>query len=208
MIVALCVISLITTTLHAGVWPSGGTFATPLRQAAKLNITWDQSLHAKHVHVELWDGEQRLFIPIARDVAASDEQLEWTIPTTLRPGKLYRFVVRDADIPMRAEFSSGFHAIGSAANFATTVEDETSKTDSLYVSPFPAADRARVAWTHHDAASIDIIDLQGAVVLHIEPAQATRSCVVQTSALLTGTYTVALTLVNGSICRSWLVVSH
>lgn len=208
MIRALCLISLITTTLHAGVWPSGGMFAAPLRQGARVTITWDQGLHAKHVHVELWDGEQRLFIPVARDVSASDEQLEWTIPSTLRPGKMYRFVVRDADISTRAEFSSGFHSIGSAENFATTVEDGVSKTDSLFVTPFPAADRARVAWTHHDAASIDIIDLQGAVVLHIEPAQATRSCVVQTSALLTGTYTVALTLVNGNTCRSWLVVSH
>ena len=212
MIQALLIITAltttVTTTLSAGVWPSGGTFATPLRQGATVHITWDQSLHAERINIELWDGEQRLFTPIAISVAASNEQLAWTIPNTVRPGGMYRIVVRDADQPKRAEFSSGFHSIGSSSPFATTVEDQTSTPDSLFVTPFPAVDRARVAWTRHDASSIDIIDLQGAVVLHIEPAQSTRSCVVHTSELLSGTYSVMLNLVNGRSYRSWLVVSH
>jgi hypothetical protein len=121
---------------------------------------------------------------------------------------MYRFVVRDADLPKRAEFSSGFHSINSASSFATSIEDQSLTTDALLVTPFPAVDRARVAWTRYDASSIDVINLQGAVVMHFEPAQSTRSCVVHTSALQSGTYTVVLKLVNGGAYRSWLVVSH
>lgn len=199
---------LLAVPMFAGVWPSGGALPTPLRQGSQVEITWDDALHAERVDVELWDGERRQFTSIARNVSSRSSRVSWVIPSTIMPGGLYRFVVRDASQPARTDFSTGFHGISLAADFATTVEDELIHGDSLLVTPFPTSDRARVAWTKHDAASIEIVDLQGLTVSYTQPASSTRACVVNTASFQSGQYTVILRLTNGTVQRSPLVVTH
>lgn len=208
MIYILILIVASVTPLLAGVWPGGGTLPRPLRQGSVVEISWDNAIHAERVDVELWDGERRQFTTIASGLPTSTTRVAWTIPATVNPGRMYRFVVRDAAKRSRADFSTGFHEIHKASGFVTTVEDPLSMMDSLLVTPFPSHDRARVAWTSADASSIDVVDLQGVVVMHIKPELSTRACVVTTGSLQSGPYTVVLTLANGKVHRCPLVVAH
>ncbi len=208
MMYVLILLTALFTPLNAGVWPGGGTLQRPLRQGSIVDVSWDNAMHAERVDIELWDGERRQFTTIASGLPTSTTRLAWMIPATVNPGRMYRFVVRDASQRLRAEFSTGFHEIYKASGFVTTVDDPTSMTDTLLVTPFPSHDRARVAWTGVDAMSIDIVDLQGVTVMHIKPELATRACVVSTGSLQSGPYTVVLTLTNGKAHRSALVVAH
>ncbi len=208
MIYILILAVAFTTPLLAGVWPGGGTLPRPLRQGSVVDISWDNTLHAERVDIELWDGERRQFTTIASGLPTSATRVAWTIPATVIPGRMYRFVVRDAAKRSRADFSTGFHEIHKATGFVTTVEDPLSMIDSLLVTPFPSHDRARVAWTSADASTIDVVDLQGVVVMHIKPEVSTRACVVSTGSLQSGPYTVVLTLASGKVHRSPLVVAH
>ena len=182
--------------------------SNPLRPGTTVDITWDAALTSDNVDVELWDGERRQFTTIAKGVPSQQGHTLWSIPTSTIPGSLYRFVLRDANRPHRAEFSTGFHRVHSASDFATTVEDGAIDTDSLIVTPFPASDRARVAWTKHDAVAVEVIDMQGVTTLRISPPAQTRACAVNTSTLLSGQYTVVITLANGAVRRRPLLVSH
>ena len=208
MIYILILIVASVTPSLAGVWPGGGALPRPLRQGSVVEISWDNAIHAERVDVELWDGERRQFTTIASGLPTSTTRVAWTIPATVNPGRMYRFVVRDAAKRSRADFSTGFHEIHKALGFVTTVEDPLSMMDSLLVTPFPSHDRARVAWTSADASSIDVVDLQGVVVMHIKPELSTRACVVTTGSLQSGPYTVVLTLANGKVHRCPLVVAH
>jgi hypothetical protein len=204
----LCCLLFGGALVSAGVWPAGGSLNQPLRSGVSVSIRWDATMMAEYVDIELWDGERRLSTPIAKGVAAVQRQIVWDVPESAIPGKLYRFVVRDADNPVRAEFSSGFHRIFGASEFATTVEDGKDDADSLIVTPFPAGDRARVAWTTHDVMTVEVFDMQGVAALTVFPAAQTRACAINTSALLSGQYTVVVRLTNGVVRRRPLVVSH
>lgn len=195
-------------TLWAGVWPSGGMMSTPLRPGVTVSIQWDNALRAEHIDVALWDGERRQYTTILKNTPSSLGRAAWTIPASVVPGSFYRFVIRDSEHESRADFSLGFHQIAAASDFATTVEDESRAIDSLIVTPFPAGERARIAWTNRDVASIDIIDVQGVTALHIVPAVHTRACSVNTSVLQSGRYTVSVQYDNGILRRTSLVVSH
>ena len=142
--ILILVMASITPT-WAGVWPGGGTMPRPLRQGSVVDISWDNALHAERVDIELWDGERRQFTTIASGLPTSTTRIPWTIPATVNPGRMYRFVVRDAAKRSRADFSTGFHEIHKASGFVTTVEDPLRMMDSLLVTPFPSHDRARVA---------------------------------------------------------------
>ncbi|MEY2718920.1 MAG: hypothetical protein RLZZ273_286 [Bacteroidota bacterium] len=204
----LCCLLFGGVSASAGVWPAGGTLNEPMKAGVSVCIRWDATLMADHVDVELWDGERRLSTPIAKSVAAYQGHILWDIPHSATPGRLYRFVVRDADNPIRAEYSSGFHRIYGVSEFATTVEEGIGAADSLIVTPFPAGDRARVAWTTHDATTVEVFDMQGVAVLTVSPPSQTRACAINTSTLLSGQYTVVLKLTNGVVRRRPLMVSH
>lgn len=204
----LCCLLFGGASVSAGVWPAGGTLFEPMKAGVSVCIRWDATLMAEHVDVELWDGERRHSTPIAKNVAAAQGQIIWDIPHAAIPGKLYRFVVRDADNPIRAEYSSGFHRIFGASEFATTVEDGKGVADSLMVTPFPAGDRARVAWTTHDVSTVEVFDLQGVAVLSVIPPLQTRACALNTSTLMSGQYTVVVTYINGLVRRRPLLISH
>jgi len=204
----LCVFVLTSTMVRAGVWPAGGTLNEPLQSGVSVRITWDGTLMSDYVNIELWDGERRLSTPIAAGVAANQHHVIWDVPRSAMPGRLYRFVVRDATNPNRAEYSSGFHRIYSASDFATTVEDGKGEIDSLIVTPFPAGDRVRVAWTTQDATAVEVFDMQGIVVVTVFPPAQTRACAINTSALLSGQYTVVTTMSNGVVRRHPLLISH
>lgn len=208
MIKFLVLIVLSTSSSLAGIWPAGGSFPSPIRQGSQVEITWDQALHADLVDIELWDGERRTYIPVAYSVRSKEAHYLWVVPMSVSPGSLYRFVLRDASDKKRTDYSWGFHTILNASELTTTVEDDMHHADSLFVSPFPAVDRARIAWTGHDAMAIDVIDLQGVTMLHIKPETATRACAIPVSALQNGTYAVVLRFMNGTTRRSTLIVSR
>lgn len=192
----------------AGVWPSGGTLATPLRAGVNVDLTWDQALHAERIDLELWDGVRRRFTPIAAQVQSQLGRYTWTIPQTIAPGGLYRIVIRDSRLPKRAEFSLGFHEIHQQGGYATTVEPEDYVNEHLLVTPLPADEKARIAWTAADATHIDVVDVQGNVQHRISPPAETRACVLQTNNLGSGQYSVVLYRTDGVIETAKLVVAH
>lgn len=207
-IILFIVLGIQATTILAGVWPAGGQLSNPLRPGTAVDITWDRALTSDNVDIELWDGERRQYTSIAKGVPASFGHASWNIPPSTIPGSLYRFVVRDANDARRAEYTAGFHRIYNTTDFPTTVEDGSVDIDSLIVTPFPTNERARVAWTKHDARVIEVIDMQGITALRILPQAQTRACAINTSPLQTGQYTVVVTLTNGAVRRRPLLVSH
>ncbi|MBM4179073.1 MAG: hypothetical protein FJ211_07050 [Ignavibacteria bacterium] len=206
--VILVTLVLSCSLLNAGVWPAGGALYQPLQVGSAVEITWDRALSADHVDIQMWDGDKRMFHPIASGVSVGRTAYTWVIPQSITPGKLYRFVVRDAANPHRAEFSTGFHEILSAGSVATTVDPEYPETELLIVSPLPADDRARIAWKDYDALSIDVIDIQGTVRQTLVPPPSTRACVLLTHALNSGQYSIMLRRADGRIITKTLMVSH
>lgn len=204
ILATLCALS----TLNAGVWPAGGELEYSLFPGATVHVTWDNALEADTVRIELWDGERHVFRTLSTMATTTQPRYSWTIPPDVHPGSLYRFVVRDAQNPARAEFSAGFHQIRSRGDVALTVEDDPATTAELVVSPLPASERARIAWTKFDAVSIDLVDMQGAVVQRIEPPRSTRACVAMLSGVRTGSYVVVARMTNGKVLRTSLLVTH
>lgn len=205
------ILAVLTTSypvLHAGVWPAGGVLLQPLQAGSAVTISWDRALSTDRVDIQIWDGEQRTFHTIASGLRADMAEYNWVIPQSTLPGKLYRFVLRDAANPRRAEFSTGFHEILRANSVPTTVEPALADVEALSVSPFPADERARVAWTDFDAQSIDVIDIQGNIQQTLYPASSTRACVVHTRALVSGQYSIVLRRSDGEIFTKTLMVSH
>lgn len=194
--------------LHAGIWPSGGALASPMFPGATVAITWDNALEADTIRLELWDGEHRLYRTITTLLGSNSREYVWTIPTDIHPGALYRFVLRDVQNPSRAEYSLGFHRILSRGDVALTVEDDPAFHAELVVSPLPADERARIAWTKLDAISIDVIDMAGAIAYHSEPQRSTRACVALLGAVRSGSYVVVAKMSNGMVLRRPLLVTH
>lgn len=206
--ISIITLLLSLTILHAGVWPSGGELEAPLFPGATVDISWDNAIEADTVRIELWDGERHVFRTLTTQSSTVRPFLRWTIPDDVHPGDLYRFVVRDVRNPARAEFTMGFHRIRGRGDVALTVEDEPGMKADLLVSPLPADERARIAWTKYDVVSIDVVDMQGATVQHIEPPRSTRACVAVLGAIRTGSYVVVARMANGLVLRKPLLVTH
>lgn len=170
-------------------------------------IRWSDDLETPLVNVELWDGVRGTTSVLARNVAAPQREISWTVPEDVETGDRYRFVVRDARNTSRAIFSVGFTGLVRRAATPSSVVESTSLAGIIDVAPMPATDRIRLSWTQ-TVRRIEIIDLTGVVVVRLEPASGAQACSVNVSTLRSGTYIIVAYTGSGGVIRRSLLVQR
>ena len=167
MLVIMLVVALLSafsSPMFADVHPSGGFGDQPLTPGSIVEITWDDALQAEFVDVGLWNGDLGHLTILATAVDATNGAYEWNIPATQHPGGRYRFVVRDAARPIRAEFSASWVSIGLPQPVVASVDLEIDHGTDIRCSPLPAGDHVTVSWEDRDTDRLEIIDASRRVI--------------------------------------------
>lgn len=152
-------IAVLSSVASADVLPSGGFGAEPLGPGSQVSIRWNDDLQAQTVDVGLWNADLQQLTILAANVDAALNEFVWTIPATQPMGARYRFVVRDAERPIRAEFSPSWVSIGLPQPLVASVDAEIDHGTDVRCSPLPAAEHVTVSWEDRDTEQLEIIDV-------------------------------------------------
>jgi len=196
-----------TIASYGHVTPSGGSREKPLRQGERVTITWDSTRVASPVTISLWDGERRRTIRIHSAYATSQSSFDWTIPDTVQPGSLYRFIVASSSTPTIAHFSESFVAIHPVEQRITTVFNSTSE-QQLRIMPVPARDVIRVQWSGSDAKTVVLSTVLGATITSWPCASGSTQLDLNVSAIPSGVYQLTLQCMSGDTTTRTVVIQH
>lgn len=157
-ILTAVVLAVLPALVIADVYPSGGFGGEPLGAGSQVVIRWTDDLQAELVDVGIWNADLHQLTVLAAGLDAGLREYVWTIPATQPPGHRYRFVVRDASRPIRAEFSPSWVAIGLPQPIVAGVEAEIDHGADVRCTPLPAGDHVTVSWEDRDTERLEIID--------------------------------------------------
>ncbi len=199
VLLVLLVSVLSHSTVSATVFPMGGVRLAPYHPGRTMTIGWDDELQASHVDIGIWDGVASRLTMIATRISTTEGSYVWSIPHDVVPGDRYRIMVRDADAPLRAQYSAGYLSIGiSPRPIATSVKHIDEGLD-VHTSPFPAAEHLTVSWKDREVEKVELLDIhrrQAAFVVVEDGADHVR---IDVRSIPSGLYFARLTHRNGSI---------
>jgi hypothetical protein len=207
IMIIVAALTAITITSTAQVLPAGGSTEIPLMPGSMVDVVWTQDIARESVDLELWDGERSRTITIARAVPAEQKRYTWTLPPDVEPGRLYRFVVRDAERRHVALFSPSFVHITRQAPITTTVPMDDDDVD-LSVGPMPASDEVRCRWTAGGYTEVSIVDVHGTVRMRRPLPSASTTTVFDVRILPSGAYTVLFHRSDGGAVGRPIVIRH
>ncbi len=204
----LAIIALLPTLAsHAHVTPSGGSRERSLHQGDRVEVTWDSSSVASPVTISLWDGERRRTIPIHRSLTPSTASYEWTIPDTLPPGSLYRFVVASTASPTMSHFSQSFVTIQRTTPQISSVTS-TDAVLTVEAMPLPAGDRIRVQWSGGEAQQVVLTTSVGQTISTWSCAVGSSRMECDVSAVASGVYLLSVQFTSGATTTRPVVIQH
>lgn len=203
----LIFLATLSVALHAHVTPSGGSREKALRQGERITITWDSSQVSFPVTLSLWDGERRLIVPIFHAYTAGRSAYEWTVPDTLPPGRMYRFIVTSALTPSVRHLSESYVSIDAPVPLVSSVAGSLNET-SLRVMPVPAGDVLRVNWAQSDAQEITLTTMVGSSVATWPCPTGATQMDVGVATIPSGLYVLGVTYAGGTTATRMVVIHH
>jgi hypothetical protein len=199
---------LLPISLQATVFPMGGKRLAPYHQGRTMTIGWDDELQANNVDIGIWDGATSQLTMIATRISANEGSYVWSIPQGLPTGDRYRIMVRDADAPLRAQYSSGYVSIGMTPRpIATTVKQVDEGVD-VQASPFPAAEMLTISWRDRDVAKVELLDLHRRLSSSVEVEHGADHARIDVRSVPSGLYFARLVHRNGSIVIEPAMISR
>lgn len=205
--VVLTFLVALSVALHAHVTPSGGSREKALRQGERITITWDSSEVSFPVTLSLWDGERRSIIPIYHAYTAARSRYEWTVPDTLPPGRMYRFIVTSALTPAVRHLSESYVSIDASVPLVSSVASSQYETP-IHVMPVPARDVLRVNWVQSDAQQITLTTLVGSPVASWQCPNGATQMDVGVTPIPSGLYLLTVTYAGGATATRPVVINH
>lgn len=206
IIIALTLI-LFAAASFAHVTPSGGSREKPLRLGESVTITWDSTRVASPVVISLWDGERRRTTRIQSAYSASQASFEWTIPDTVQPGSLYRFIVASSSSPTIGHYSESFVSIYPAEQRTSAVATP-SRDQSLQITPVPAHDVLRVQWGGSEAQALLLTTMLGTRITSWVCMNGSTQMELNVSTVPSGVYQLTLRYANGDFTTRTVVIQH
>ena len=209
-LVALLISALLAFTPPTGradVWVVTPDASTTVYSGTPAVIRWSDDLESPLVNVELWDGVRGTTTVLARNVAAPQREIFWTVPEDVQTGNRYRFVIRDTRDTRRAVFSAGFTNLVRRSQMPTGVYQGAAGVFSMDIAPIPASDRVRISWSE-PIRRIEIMDLTGATLIRLDPTPGALACSVNTAALSSASYSVVAYTGAGSVIRRPLLIQR
>jgi len=191
--------------LRGEITPSGGEIKGGYRPGMTVNVTWDGVLAAQYVDVCIWDGDRGQLTILATRVIASVGVYPVTIPIASMPGVHYRFVVRDSDVPQKAEFSPGFIRVSNIQPIVASTDEEHDQL-KLVCSPLPAHERVDVQWNGIRIKQLELRDASDRVVLDMTPHDNSTACTLNITACATGLYVLRATTADDDVLLRRVVV--
>ena len=191
------VASAMSYTVHATVYPDGGTQMVPLQPGMSVDIGWRNDLQADRVNISLWNADTRSFVSIAQNVTAASDYT-WMIPPTLQSSDRYRFMIADADDPRRYEMSRGWVSIGVPQPVVSSVDDLGTTDNAIEVSvmPFPSSTSAVIEWQDQGVEELQVLDLHHQLVRSVRVDPSVTSHALNVSSIAAGLYFVKV--IDGS----------
>lgn len=193
--------------LGATVYPGGGTTFTGLSIGSPVNIRWTNDLNAELVDVCLWDGDRQKFITVAERIPISQRELTWSIPSDIKPGSHFRFLIRDDSDSNNMDMSSGFISIG-LKGASESNNDELQVNPDIWTAPSPVSGALTIGWNAVDMQSLELIDGLQRIVMQQPLVPGQTSAVLNVNPISAGMYYVRLHSASGYVRTEPIIVSR
>lgn len=196
---------LVSISLSATVFPGGGTTHRGYSTGSMVDISWNLDFKATTVDVFLWDGERQQIITIAKGIPVEQRELKWSIPSDVKPGKLFRFMVLDASNPNRKDMSSGFFSI--VAKEDTKLNDINLETEA-WTAPSPSNDYVLVGWSTSEMKRIELVDELQRLLFQQNITNGQSTISLDVKEFSSGTYFVRLINNSGTITIRPIIINR
>lgn len=198
------------SSLGAQVMPSGGKTDAPWRPGTAVDISWETTLEAPVVDVELYDATRCVRTVLARGIDGRQRTTGLVLPDTQASGDHFLVFVRDASNPSIYIRSAGYVPIAPALTRVrpTDIPDVGQGHTAYTIAPNPTTASAVLTWDVLGVRTIRVTGSDGVVRLERDVEPLDRRLVMPSDRWVSGTYVVELMGATTMIGRLLLVVVH
>lgn len=196
------------TIVGAQVMPSGGQTDSPWRPGTAVDISWDNTLEAPTVDIDLYDAARRKRIALARGIDGRQRTTGVVLPDSLPPSDHYLVFIRDATTPSSYVRSSGYVPIWPSLTIVrpTDVPETQPNREAFTLAPNPTTASAVLTWDVLGVRRIRVIGADGVARLERDVEPLDRRLVMPSDRWASGTYVVELMGATSVVGRILMVV--
>jgi hypothetical protein len=196
------------TIAGAQVSPSGGQTDSPWRPGTAVDISWDNTLEAPSVDIDLYDAARRRRIALARGIDGRQRTTGVVLPDSLPHGDHYLVFITDATTPSTYVRSSGYVPISPSLTRVrpTDVPETRPDREAYSLAPNPTTASAVLTWDVLGVRRIRVIGADGVARLERDVEPMDRRLVMPSDRWASGTYIVELVGATSVIGRLLMAV--
>lgn len=196
------------TIAGAQVMPSGGQTDSPWRPGTAVDISWDNTLEAATVDIDLYDAARRQRITLARGIDGRQRTTGVVLPDSLRAGDHYLVFISDATTPSTYVRSSGYVPISPSLTHVrpTDVPEKRAEREAYTLAPNPTTASAVLTWDVLGVRRIRVTGGDGVTRLERDVEPMDRRLAMPSDRWASGTYVVELVGATTVIGRILMVV--